>query len=238
MGTHQISKNLIQIARFEMINCYLVLEEDGATLVDTGIAGMGKRLVALASEQSTTIRRLALTHAHVDHVGSLDELAELLPDVEFLFTPRTERFLSGDLSLEPEEPQGKLKGGFSERSTRATHPIIPEQMVGSLRVIAAPGHSPDQVAFLDERDGTLICGDAFQTKGGIAVAGVLRWRFPLPAMATWDLELATRSAAALVDLAPSRLAPGHGTVLENPVPAMKQAVAEAQRKLSKTKAVE
>jgi glyoxylase-like metal-dependent hydrolase (beta-lactamase superfamily II) len=87
------------------------------------------------------------------------------------------------------------------------------------------------VAFLDERDATLICGDAFQTKGGIAVAGVLRWRFPLPAMATWDLELATRSAAALVDLAPSRLAPGHGKVLESPVPAMGQAVAEAQSKL-------
>ena len=231
MGTHQISKNLIQIARFEMINCYLVSEEDGATLVDTGIAGMGKRLVRLATDHSTTIRRVALTHAHVDHVGSLDELAELLPDAEFLFTPRTERFLSGDLALEPEEPRGKLKGGFSERSTRATHPIIPDEKIGSLRVVPAPGHSPDQVAFYDERDGTLICGDAFQTKGGIAVAGVLRWRFPLPAMATWNLELATRSAAALVDLTPSRLAPGHGKVLESPVPAMKQAVAEAQSKL-------
>ena len=231
MSTKQITDTLFQITRFGMINCYLVVEDDGATLVDTGMAGMGTGLVAVAERLGLPIRRIALTHAHVDHAGALDELAGLRPDAEVFMSPRMERLLSGDLALEPGEPRIPLKGGFPRRDTRATGSVVAGEKVGSLRAVASPGHSPDHIAFLDERDSTLICGDAFQTKGGIAVAGVVRWRFPLPAFGTWNLELATNSAAALLDLAPARLAPGHGTVLEQPVGAMERAVAEAQEKL-------
>ena len=47
MSTKQITDTLFQITRFGMINCYLVVEDDGATLVDTGMAGMGTGLVAV-----------------------------------------------------------------------------------------------------------------------------------------------------------------------------------------------
>lgn len=236
MSVTKVTDTLYQITKYGMVNCYLVIERDGSTLVDTGIAGMGKMLLKAAVDTGQPIRRILLTHAHVDHAGALDEVAELLPEAEILLTPRTERLLSGDLSLDAGEPQSPPKGGFPTRKTRATRRLSPEGKIGPLRIIPVPGHSPDQLAFLDERDGTLIAGDAFQTKGGIAVSGVLRWRFPLPAMATWSLELATESAARLADLSPARLCPGHGRVLEEPEDAMRRAIGEAEKKLLGRKA--
>ncbi len=232
MSVKKVTDSLFQITKYAMVNCYLVIERDGATLIDTGIAGMGKMLLKAAADTGHPIRRVLLTHAHVDHAGALDEVAKLLPDAEILLSPRTERLLAGDLSLEAGEPQSPPKGGFPRRETRATLRLGTDGKIGSLRIIPAPGHSPDQLAFLDDRDGTLICADAFQTKGGIAVSGVLRWRFPLPAMATWSLELATQSATRLADLGPARLCPGHGRVLENPEPAMRRAIGEAEKKLA------
>jgi glyoxylase-like metal-dependent hydrolase (beta-lactamase superfamily II) len=104
---------------------------------------------------------------------------------------------------------------------------VPGDRVGSLEVVASPGHTPGHVAYLDTRNRDLIAGDALQTKGGIAVAGVIRPRFPLPALGTWDKATARESAVALRALEPGRLAVGHGDVLDSPADAMAQAIAEA-----------
>ncbi|MER3462111.1 MAG: hypothetical protein C4342_03645, partial [Armatimonadota bacterium] len=69
-------------------------------------------------------------------------------------------------------------------------------------------------------------------QGGVAVAGVVRPLFPLPAWFTWDAELALQTARSLRALDPSRLAVGHGNTLENPLAAMDAAIAAAERRLS------
>ena len=95
--------------------------------------------------------------------------------------------------------------------------------------MATPGHTPGHIALYDQRDGSLIAGDALQTLGGVAVAGVIRWLFPLPGFATWHKPTAAKSAEKLLALNPKRLAIGHGRVLENPASAMKQAIAQAKK---------
>jgi glyoxylase-like metal-dependent hydrolase (beta-lactamase superfamily II) len=195
------------------------------------MGGSQKVIVAAAESIGLPITRITLTHAHGDHVGSLDKVAALLPGVQVAYTPRTAEFLQGHLQLHPDEPQAKLRGAFMKRSTRATLLLEPGDKLGSLRVIAAPGHTPDHIAFWDERDGTLIAGDAFQTAAGTAVAGITRWLFPFPAMATWHLSTALETAVALRNLNPTRLAVGHGPVLENPASQMEQAIAEAEAKV-------
>ena len=94
-------------------------------------------------------------------------------------------------------------------------------------MIPAPGHTPGQVALLDTRDRTLLCGDAFSTLGGVATAAKVNPRFPLPALATWHRPTALETARALRALAPSRLAPGHGRVVEDPLAQMDSAIAGA-----------
>lgn len=231
MKLTQHGTNLWQLTRFTAFNNYLVREDDGLTLIDTNMGGSQKAILAAAETIDLPITRIALTHAHGDHAGSLDEVAALLPEAEVAFAPRTAEFLQGNLELRPVEPQAKLRGGFVERSTTATQLLKPGDRLGSLRVVAAPGHTPDQIAFLDERDGTLIAGDAFQTAAGTAVAGIKRWLFPFPAMATWHLPTALATAVSLQNLNPTRLAVGHGRVLENPADEIAQAIHEAEAKV-------
>jgi glyoxylase-like metal-dependent hydrolase (beta-lactamase superfamily II) len=224
-------KNLSQLTRLAFVNCYLVREEDGFTLVDTGLPGSAQQIIDAAQAQGAPIARIALTHAHGDHVGSLDALHHLLPQAEVVISARDARFLSGDRSLDPDEPQAKLRGSYVTCTTKPTRTLVPGDHVGSLEVIASPGHTPGHVAFLDRRDQTLIVGDAFQTLGGIAVSGIVRPLFPLPAIATWHKGLALRSAEALRALEPARLAVGHGPVLETPLAMMDQAIAVARRRI-------
>lgn len=219
-----------KITRFWVMNSYLVEEDDGLTLIDTGMSGSADLILRAAQDLKQPIRRILLTHAHTDHVGSLDELVKRLPNAEFLCGAQTARFLQGDLSLEPGQADSPLKGGFVRCEATPIQTIAPGDKIGSLQVIAAPGHSPDQIAFLDTRDGALYAGDAVQTQGGLAVAGDLRWRFPLPAWATWDRSTALTTAKRLLELKPSRLAVGHGPMIENPIPAMQEAIARAERK--------
>jgi len=223
-------EHLIQLTRFPLlfpINTYLVSEPDGFTLIDTGMSGFGKRIMAATRELGLPITRIALTHAHGDHAGALDELHALLPEAEILVGARDARFLAGDMSLDPNEPQDKLRGSYVTARVRPTRLVEPGDRVGSLEVIAAPGHTPGQIACFDTRDRTLIAGDVFQTRAGLAVSGKLRPLFPFPAIATWHKQTALATARALRALEPSRLAVGHGEVIEAPGAAMDRAIAEA-----------
>lgn len=234
MKSTAYGKRLVQLTRHPKVfpvNVYLVREEDGFTLVDTGLSGSEEAYLAVARELGGEIRRIALTHAHGDHTGSLDALREALPEAEVLVPAREASFLRGDLDLTPEEQLlGELKGWWKVARTEPTREISAGDRVGSLEVVAAQGHTPGQVAFFDARDRTLIAGDAFQTRAGIAVSGVIRPLFPFPALATWSLSTALESARRLRTLSPSRLAVGHGPVIEDPLDAMDHAIEVAERK--------
>jgi len=216
-----------RVSRFGFVNAHLVREDDGLTVIDTLLPRSGKAILAAAERLGAPIVRIALTHAHGDHVGSLDELAAALPGIEVLISARDARLLAMDMTLDPGEPQSKLRGGYPGAQTRPTRTFAHGDRVGSLEVIASPGHTPGHVAFLDVRDGTLYCGDAFSTLGGVATTAKPNWRFPLPAMATWDRPTELASARALRALDPARLAPGHGKVVEAPGTAIDQAIAKA-----------
>ncbi len=218
---------LQQLTRFTLINCYLVREEDGFTLIDMGISGTAKNITALVQELKLPITRISLTHAHGDHAGSLDAICEQWPQAELALGARSVDFLTGTQTLKADEPQARLKGQFVQAKAKATRVLKPGDTLGSLEVVASPGHTPDHIAFIDRRDGTLIAGDAFQTKGGIAVAGTVRWLFPFPALATWHKPTALESAKRLHGLNPSRLAVGHGVVLEQSKGKMGQAIGAA-----------
>jgi glyoxylase-like metal-dependent hydrolase (beta-lactamase superfamily II) len=216
-----------RISRFGFVNCFLVEEDDGLTLVDTMIPRSAKPILAEAERLGKPIVRIALTHAHGDHIGSLDELAEQLPGAEVSISARDARLMAGDKTLDPGEEVGKLRGSYPGADTRPGRTFSPGERVGSLEVVASPGHTPGHVAFLDTRDRTLYCGDAYSTLGGVATTAKTNPLFPLVAMACWHRPTALESCRALRALDPSSLAPGHGKVVENPTAAMEAAIAKA-----------
>jgi len=157
---------LTRVTRFGLVNAYLVDEGEALTLVDTGMAKSERHILAAASAVGKPIARILLTHAHGDHVGSVDALVAELPEVEVLISERDAKVLAGDRSFEAGEPATKMKGQFIDVAT------VP---------------------------GTFVPGDRI---GSLA------------------------SAKALRALEPSRLAPGHGRVVADPLAAMDRAIAK------------
>jgi glyoxylase-like metal-dependent hydrolase (beta-lactamase superfamily II) len=225
MNSHMTE--IVRISRFGFVNAFLVPENDGLTVVDTMLWGGAKPILAAAQRLGAPIVRIALTHGHGDHIGSLDDLHAALPDAEVIISARDARLLDKDTSLDPGEPQVKVRGMISGASTKPTRTVSGGDILGSLEVISTPGHTPGHVAFLDRRDGTLLCGDAYTTIGGVATTTGRNLRFPLAISGTWHGPTELESARALRALEPERLAPGHGKVVESPVTAMDAAIAKA-----------
>ncbi|PZR65853.1 MAG: hypothetical protein DLM63_10745 [Solirubrobacterales bacterium] len=224
--------DLIRITRYGFVNAYLVREEDGYTLIDTTLPRGAKKILAAAAKGGAPIVRIALTHAHGDHIGSLDELASALPDAEVIISARDARLLAKDMTLDPDEPEDELRGGYPGAATKPTRTVQAGDRVGSLEVVPSPGHTPGHVSFLDTRDGTLICGDAFTTLGGVATCAKANWIFRLAMKATWHRPTALASAKRLRELDPARLATGHGRVVEAPADAMDAAIRRASASAS------
>ena len=225
-------QHLVQLTRYPAVfpmNCYLVREDDGLTLVDSTTSSPAAEVGRVAGELGLELRRVVLTHAHGDHVAGVAGVREQFPGVVVSIGERDARLLDGDTSPAPGEPEAPAKGWFVKVAWKPDQLLKPGDRVGSLEVVPAPGHTPGHIAFLDVRDRSLIAGDAFQTRGGIAVSGVVRPLFPFPALATWHKPTALATARALRKLQPARLAVGHGDVLEEPLPAMDAAI-EAARK--------
>lgn len=227
------SPNLIQLTKYPAVfpmNCYLVVEDDGLTLVDSTMSSVAEDVASMVQKLGKDLRRIALTHAHGDHVGGVAGVRGRFAGVEVSLPERDAPILAGDKSLLATEPQTPVKGYFVKVDWKPDRLLHPGDRIGSLEVVASPGHTPGHVSFIDVRDRSLIAGDAFQTRGGIAVSGVLRPLFPFPAIATWHKPTALASAIALRELRPSLLAVGHGDAIKEPAAAIDRAIEEARRR--------
>jgi glyoxylase-like metal-dependent hydrolase (beta-lactamase superfamily II) len=223
MSTTQVTQNLTQITRWRFVNAFLVREDDGLTLVDTTVSGGADDLIAAARNAGGEIRRIAFTHGHGDHVGSLDALKEKLGDsVEVLMPDLDARIHAGEHVLD-----GKPPGSWPKLQTVPDVRLTGGERVGSLEVVPTPGHTPGHVSFLDTRDRTVIVGDTFTSIGALAVSNHFYWRFPLAAMATWDRGKDRESAQTLRELDPAMLVVGHGGPVRNPAAAMDKAISAA-----------
>ncbi|HEY4828379.1 MAG TPA: MBL fold metallo-hydrolase [Solirubrobacteraceae bacterium] len=223
MSTTRVNDNLIQVNRWRFVNAFLVREDDGFTVVDTAVGGSADELIGAARSAGGEIRRIALTHGHGDHVGSLDALKERLGDgVEVLMPDLDARIHAGEQVTE-----GKPPGSWPKLKTLPDVTLTGGERIGSLEVVPTPGHTPGHVSFLDTRDRTIIVGDTYTSIGGLAVSNHFHLRFPLAAMATWDKAKDLESARRLRALDPALLVVGHGGPVRAPGPAMDKAIASA-----------
>ena len=148
---------------------HLVLEPE-LSLIDCGYARSRGRIEKAMSERGhalTELARVVCTHGHPDHAGGARELAlagipvlihpadgERLATTwrEMLRRPSRGRFFA---AMTPEPPQTvSIEDGD----------VLP--MLGGLRVIHTPGHTPGSVCLFGARDRVLFVGDTLQRRFG------------------------------------------------------------------------
>jgi glyoxylase-like metal-dependent hydrolase (beta-lactamase superfamily II) len=194
---------------------YMIDDPDGVTLVDTGLELAAERILSqleAAGRVPSDIKRILITHAHMDHVGGLPKLkeasgAEIIcsvgerPVVEgkipAVRTPR-ER-VPGLWRLLPMPPQ-QFKGTPVDRELMDGDVLT--DVMGGLQVVSTPGHAPDHISFWQPERKVLILGDVL-----MHVFGKVRLPF---AAYTVDMEQNKRSVAKLTKFDAQVVCFGHG----------------------------
>lgn len=164
----KITENVYLLDEFGGTNCYLVIGETGALLIDcgTGFCDLRGAVRKLTDLPLTVVA----THGHVDHLGGAGQFEEIyVPEkdcnktalkIHRSWAVRMAFFLYSN----PVKLNG-FKAGNLQKPEMDTK-IIPfgEDKTFDLggKVITVkntPGHTRGSVALIDEKDGIVFCGD-------------------------------------------------------------------------------
>jgi glyoxylase-like metal-dependent hydrolase (beta-lactamase superfamily II) len=169
------------------VNCYLV-DDDPLTLLDTGPNSATSLTVLEAAldahgHRVEDLRRIVVTHQHIDHIGLVQILAQR-SGAEVCAFDRLAPWLA-DYKREMEDNDGfsaeiMLRNGIPEdvvhalravsasfrawgAAAQVTRPLGDGELLEfarrSWRVLHRPGHSPSDTVFWDEATGELFGGD-------------------------------------------------------------------------------
>ncbi|MGA8216560.1 MAG: MBL fold metallo-hydrolase [Candidatus Sulfotelmatobacter sp.] len=155
--------------QMEEVISYLIIGGDKALLFDTG---MGiSNIQAVVAELTKLPISVVNSHTHNDHVGDNWRFSDVY-GMDTDFTRANARGSKEDAQAElaPDEICGALPAGFDAKAY-ATKPFHISHWLHdgdkidlggrSLKVIGTPGHTPDAIALLDEKNGLLFTGDSF-----------------------------------------------------------------------------
>lgn len=214
------------------VNAFLV-KGDEPTLIDAGVKTdeAWERLVAVLAKHRlapSDIRRILLTHGHLDHVGLAPRLVEesgaetwAHPDVieQFATYDREveegQRFLH-DLLLEFGAPQTAVDEVTRFRSQfhalgatfRIDHALEDGQVVGRLKAHYVPGHSASDTLFYDAGRRAAFTGD--HVLKGVSPNPLLRRESRRAMVRARSLLEYQRSLRLTRDLDIETCYPGHG----------------------------
>ena len=199
-----------------------LIDEPQLTLIDAGLIGSGgrvQRYVRRIGRQLDDLTRIICTHAHPDHIGGVRELAGER-DVEVLMHPADLDGLKVTLrDAVANRNRGQLIAYFTRHPGEAT-PITDGQVLpilGGLRVVHTPGHTPGSVCLYAEHHRLLIVGDMLQViRGKVTYAS---------SVFSEDIALARASVARLAELDVQTLVFSH-------YPVMRVGANEALRELA------
>lgn len=209
------------------INILLLENDDGWTLVDTGVENRSDRvreaLSALGSGPED-LRRIFLTHHHPDHTGGLAGIREWAPEAEIGATEYEAMVISGRLPAP--RPNNAILRRMVGRQTMPTTPvgkILREgDLVSGFRIVFTPGHSLGHASLLRDADGLLLTADAFGCLPRKIRVGVRE------ALCT-EPPMAKRSAQKLLGEGFATVVMGHGPVLRSNARAKLQRTVERCR---------
>nr|WP_154887334.1 MBL fold metallo-hydrolase [Paenibacillus xylanexedens] len=201
------------------IHPVLLQDEDGYTLVDTGMIGQFAELQSALEELNvplSDIKRVIVTHQDIDHIGNLGALLDAIPGLEvwahadevpyltgvkplIKFTPERRAMLPAPVLALADQLLMQLPEINISR-TLADGDILPLQ--GGTQVIHTPGHTPGHLCFYFSEQQFLLAADELRVVDDELVG-------PAPP-ATPDMPEALRSLKKLTGLTVDQVLCYHG----------------------------
>jgi hydroxyacylglutathione hydrolase len=189
------------------------------TLVDAGLMGKdGYKIESIqkAGIDLADIKRVIMTHTHLDHLGCLPEIMDTLPQAElWMHIDEADPLEKGDeriaygMKMFEDMVQtmfNRKKGHFKMTSDRKLAGDETLEMGGMVwDLIHVPGHSPGSIALYNPKERVLIPGDVVYADRAIG-------RFDFHGASGRDLN---DSLLALSTLDVDILLPGHNRIVEN-----------------------
>ena len=207
----------------DLVSVYLIADESGVTVIDTGVSGMWKELepeLTAMGKAVSDIRGVLLTHGDSDHVGFAERLRAEHGVPIYVHEADAARARGeekkpnvglGPWKIGPLAQfmwYGMLRGGFSTKPIREVRTVAGGETLdlpAHPQVIHMPGHSPGSVAYHVPAVGAVFVGDALTT--GHVLTGVIG---PQPAPFTQDPAGAATSLDRIASLDVTWVLPGHG----------------------------
>ncbi len=194
-------------------------ESDDLTLVDCGLMDMGSyKLEAIENSgiPLKKIKRVIMTHTHIDHIGCLPEILESLPELEVWVHEHEASYLErGDERI--------VYGSKMFESMIRTYHSIPKNAfkikvhrklkggeslnLGGLefQVLSLPGHSVGSIGLYSKQHLMLLSGDTIYADGAIG-------RYDLHSASAVDLK---RSLALIAQMDIDILLPCHNRIVKS-----------------------
>jgi len=200
-------------------NPYLIVDADGLTLIDTGLPRSEKKILdflAGLGRSPQDVQRIILTHADLDHVGSLAALHKATAARTFASKIESDAIAAGKSSRQI-KPSGfsfrRLLFSVMRPFMRPTPFQVDEilsdgqilPVLGGLLVVETAGHTPGHISLFAPSIGILFCGDSMVSHED----GLHGSRPGL----TWDEERAQEAVRMQSALGARIVCSGHGPVV-------------------------
>ncbi|GAB4580337.1 MAG: MBL fold metallo-hydrolase [Anaerolineales bacterium] len=204
-----------------IVNCYLIVEETGLTLIDTGLAAYEKRIVAYIASLGYSLhdlKRILLTHSDGDHAGSAAALRAASGAKVCASAIEAEAVALGMASRKPRfNAVGRFLAGLMSNFFKYTpcpvdHILTPGMdlpVLERLWVVPSPGHTPGHLSFYSAAFKILFAGDSMRSKNDEL--------FCSNGPVTWDEGEALASVRLQAAMRPRIVCVGHGKVIKNAV---------------------
>lgn len=214
----EIIPNVHQI-RGSVSNCYLIVDADArsVTLIDCGLPRDENKIIEYIASIGRTLKdlkRIIITHADGDHVGSLATLKALSGARVYASEVEARAIERGTMTRELKTNalvrllMSPISSMFRVQPAHVDEMLVDGQVLpvlGGLRVVATEGHTPGHISLFAPSAGILFVGDSMIPQGD----GMRESR----GMNTWDQAKANASVRKQAALGAKIVCSGHGAVI-------------------------